>query len=52
MCDVNGNKINPQKLSKELEKIEKATMSLYEKELNMESSLLDLWDVPVTKKDE
>ena len=50
--DVNGNKINPQKLSKELEKIEKATMSLYEKELNMESSLLDLWDVPVTKKDE
>ena len=40
--DNNGKKQKPDKLSTKQEKLEKATMSLYERELKMEESLKDI----------
>ena len=46
VVDKDGKQISPDELTNEQRKIEKATMSLYQKELDMDEALLDIWDVP------
>lgn len=46
VISADGKRVEVDRLSDEQRKIEKATMSLYQRELDMDKDLLDLWDVP------